>query len=94
MAEVTLIDFSHLNRLALSTFTEVGPQFSIQDSRLRPVIEKAKKLSTLQNMRSISVASAFILVKFNRVQPPLFYMSTVLLEDPINISRFSPPTNK
>ena len=32
MAEVTLIDFSYLNRLALPTFTEVGPQFSNQDS--------------------------------------------------------------
>ena len=40
MAEVSLIDFSYLNRLALSTFTEVGPQFSNQDSRLGPVIEK------------------------------------------------------
>ena len=30
MAEVTLIDFSYLNRLALSTFTEVGPSFQIR----------------------------------------------------------------
>ena len=57
MAEVTLIDFLYLNRLALSTFTEVGPQFSNQDSRLGPVIEKAKKLSTLQYPRSIGVTS-------------------------------------
>ena len=34
--------FSYLNRLALLTFTEMGPQFSNQDSRLGPVIEKAK----------------------------------------------------
>ena len=27
MAAVTLIDFSYLNRLALLTFTEVGPGF-------------------------------------------------------------------
>ena len=40
MAEVTLIDFSYLNRLALLTLTEVGPQFSNQDSRLAPVIKK------------------------------------------------------
>ena len=41
---VTLIDFSYLSRLALSTFTEVaGPQFSNQDSRPGPVIEKAKR---------------------------------------------------
>ena len=43
MAEVTLIDFSYINRLALSTFTEVGPQFSNQDSRLGPVIEKLRR---------------------------------------------------
>ena len=30
MAEVTLIDFSYLNRLALSTFTEGGPSFQIK----------------------------------------------------------------
>ena len=30
MAEVTLIDFSYLNRLALSTFTEVGSSFQIK----------------------------------------------------------------
>ena len=58
MAEVTLIDFSYLSRLALSTFTKVGPQFSNQDSRLGPVIENAKKLSTLQYPRSISMTSA------------------------------------
>ena len=45
MAEVTLIDFSYLSRLALSSFTEVGPQFSNKDSRLGTVIEKLK-LST------------------------------------------------
>ena len=39
MAEVTLIDLSYLN--TLSTFIEAGPQFSNQDSRLGPVIEKA-----------------------------------------------------
>ena len=66
MAEVTLIDFLYLNRLALSTFTEVGPQFSNQDSGLGPVIEKAKKLSTLQYPRSISVTSAILISK---VQP-------------------------
>ena len=38
MTEVTLIDFSYLNRLALSTFTEGGPQFLNQDSRLGQVI--------------------------------------------------------
>ena len=48
MAEVTLIDLSYLNRLAFSTFAEVGPQFANQDSRLGPVREKAKKPSTLQ----------------------------------------------
>ena len=48
MAEVSLIDFSYLNRPALSTFTKLGFQFSNQDSGLGPVIEKAKKLSTLQ----------------------------------------------
>ena len=57
--EVTLIDFSYLNRQALSTFTEVGPQFSNQDSRLGPVIEKATKLSILQYPRSVSVTSVF-----------------------------------
>ena len=66
MAEVTLIDFSYLNRLALSTFTEGGSQFSNQDSRLGQVIEKAKKLSTLQYPRSISVTSAILISK---VQP-------------------------
>ena len=66
MAEVTLIDFSYLNRLVRSTFTEVGPQFSNQDSRLGQVIEKAKKLSTLQYPRSISVTSAILISK---VQP-------------------------
>ena len=66
MVEVTLIDFSYLNRLALSTFTEVGPQFSNQDSRLGSVIEAAKKLSTLQYPRSISVTSAILTSK---VQP-------------------------
>ena len=56
MAEATLTThFSYLNRLALSTFTEVGPQFSNQDSRLGSVIEKAKKLSILQYPRSITV---------------------------------------
>ena len=63
MAEVTLIDFSYLNRLALSTSTEVGPVFK---SRLGPVIEKAKKLSILQHPRSISVTSAILISK---VQP-------------------------
>ena len=51
MAEVTLINFSYLNRLALLTFTEVGPQFSNQDSRLGQVIEIAFYLAmTLQNL--------------------------------------------
>ena len=66
MAEVSLIDFSFLNGLTLSTFTEGGPQFSNQDSRLGPIIEKAKKLSTLQYPRSISVTSAILISK---VQP-------------------------
>ena len=72
MAEVTLIDFSYLNRPALSTFTEVGPTFSNQDSRLgQLVIEKAKKLSTLQYPRSnISVTSAIL---SNHVRPPLVW---------------------
>ena len=39
------------------------PQFSNQDSRLGPVIEKAKKLSTLQYPRSISVTSAILISK-------------------------------
>ena len=56
MAEVTLIDFSYLNRLALSTFTEGGPSFQI----------KIQKLSTLQYPRSISVTSAILISK---VQP-------------------------
>ena len=30
MAEITLIDFLYLNRLDLSTFTEVGPSFQIK----------------------------------------------------------------
>ena len=63
MAEVIQIDFSYLNRLALSTFTEVGPQFSNQDSRLQPVIEKAEELSTLQYPRSISVTSVVLISK-------------------------------
>ena len=50
------ISASH--RLALLTFNEVGPQFSNQDSRLGPVNEMAKKLSTLHHPRSISVTSA------------------------------------
>ena len=66
MAEITLIDFSCLNRLALSNFTEVGPHFSNQDSRPGSGIEKAKKLSTLQYPRSISVTSAILISK---VQP-------------------------
>ena len=66
MAEVTLIDFSYLNRLALSTFTEVGPQFLNQDSRLGPVIVKAKKLSILQYPRSISMTSAILISKVQR----------------------------
>ena len=56
----------YLNRLALSTFTEVEAQFSNQDSRLRPVIEKAGKLSILQYPRSITVTSAILI---NKVQP-------------------------
>ena len=65
LAEVTLIDFSYLNRLVLSTFTEVGPQFSNQDTRLELVIEKVtcKKLSTLKYPRSISVTSALLISK-------------------------------
>ena len=63
MAEVILVDFSYLNRLALLTFTEVGPQFSNQDSRLGPVIENAKNLSILQYPRSISVTSAILISK-------------------------------
>ena len=47
----------------LSTFTEVGPQFANQDSRLGPVREKAKKLSTLQYPKSISVTSAILISK-------------------------------
>ena len=44
MVEITLIDFSYLNRLALSTFTKVTPVFK---SRFKGRdIEKAKKLST------------------------------------------------
>ena len=37
MAEVT---HYYLNRLALLTFTEVGPQFANQDSRLGPVMHR------------------------------------------------------
>ena len=44
----------------------MGPQFSNQDSRLGPVNEKAKKLSTLHHPRSISVTSAILNCK---VQP-------------------------
>ena len=63
MAEVTLIDISYQPAIALSTFTEVEPQFSNLDSRLGPVIEKAKKLSTstLRYPRSISVTSAILM---------------------------------
>ena len=60
MAEVILIDFSYLNRLALSTFTEAGPRSSNQNSGLDPVIEKAEEISTLQNPRSISVTSVVL----------------------------------
>ena len=63
MAKVPLNDFLYLNRLALSSFTEVGSQFSDQDSRLRPVVEKAKKFSTLQYPRSISVTLAILTSK-------------------------------
>ena len=63
MVEVTLIDFSYLNRLAPLTFIEVGPQFSNQDSSLGPVIEKSKKLSTLQYQRSICVTPAILISK-------------------------------
>ena len=58
MAEVTLIDFSSLNRLTLSTFTEGGPMFSNQDSRLDPV---TKNNSTLQY--PISVTSVVLISK-------------------------------
>ena len=30
MAEITLIDFSYLNRLAVLSFTEMGPSFHIK----------------------------------------------------------------
>ena len=76
VAEVTLIDFSYLNRLALSTFTEVGPNFQIKIPRLEPVIEKAKKLSTLQYPRSISVTSV---VSINKGQPCLTSSDRVVL---------------
>ena len=60
MAEVTLIDFSYLNRLALLTFTEVGPSFQNQDSRLGPVIEKAKSFLSC-NILIISVTSVVLI---------------------------------
>ena len=68
----SLIDFSYLNRLTLRTFTERGPQFLNQDSRLGPDIEKAKKPSTLQYPTSISDDPAFLISKF---QPPLNHTS-------------------
>ena len=51
--------------------TEVGPQFSNQDSRLGLVVEKAKKLSTLQYPRSISVTTAILISKVQSCRPPL-----------------------
>ena len=60
MAEVTLIVSQQTSS---PTFNEVGPQFSNQDSRLGPVIEKAKKLSTLQYPRSTSVSLAILISK-------------------------------
>ena len=66
MAEVTLIDFSYLNRLALLTFTEVGLQFSNQDSRLEPVIEKTTKLSTCNIQDQLLMTSVVLISK---VQP-------------------------
>ena len=62
MAEVTLIDFSYLNILVLSTFTEGGPQFSNQESGWAyAVTEKAKNISTSQYPRSISVTLAILI---------------------------------
>ena len=40
----------------------MGPQFSNQDSRLGPVTEKAKKLSTLQYPRSVLVMTSVVLI--------------------------------
>ena len=79
MAEVTLIDFSYLNRIALSAFTEVGPHFSNQDSRLGPLTEKVKKTFYLAifkiNWCNLSHSNS----KFNSVRPPLFYFTTDIL---------------
>ena len=57
MAEVTLIAYSYLNRLSLSTSTEVGPSFQIKIQGWGQS-EKAQKLSILQYARSICVTSA------------------------------------
>ena len=69
MAEVTLIDFLYLNRLALSTFIEVGPQFSNQDSRLGPVIEKAKKHSIYLASYDLSCSTCQTSSVYKQLQP-------------------------
>ena len=57
----------YLKRLALSTFTEKGPSFSTQDSRLGPVIEKAKK-----NFLPCIIQDQLVMTSVvNHVQPPL-----------------------
>ena len=48
----SLIDFFVSQQLALSTFTERGPQFSNKDSRPGPVIEKAKNFLLCNNFLS------------------------------------------
>ena len=83
MVEVTLIDFSYLNRLAPLTFIEVGPQFSNQDSSLGPVIEKSKKLSTLQYQRSICVTAAILIQSFRqRNAHVIFIFKVTSLQSP------------
>ena len=78
-----LIDFSYLNRLAFSTFTEVGPKSSNQDSRLGPVIEKATKLS-IQDQ--IAQPQPFYLVKFNHQASPGLISKVVFQEEGFHCS--------
>ena len=53
MVEVTLIDFSYLNRLVLLTFTELGPQFSNQDFTDLSFVPQEHTLSSRNKMSNI-----------------------------------------
>ena len=70
MAEVTLIDFSYLNGLALTTFTEAGPSFFKSRFKVEASHKKKfKKLSTLQDQ--LVMTSVVLIVKGQPCQPPL-----------------------